>query len=795
MGDGCGGRVCLFVAVLCALSFVEGVSVNGLPNINISNLERRFELTSSQAGLISSSGDIGAISFVLFVSFYGGSSHRPRVVGGGGFFMCLGCFLFLLPHIFVKPYTIGVGSEEMEGCSNNPQPLNCSRSGSGQGSATRLYPLFLLGQALQGIGFTPAFTCGFAYIDDHATSEHTAVYIGITYAITALGVGVGYVMGGNLLSLWVDIDRVDVSKVQITNSDKRWVGAWWIGYSICAILFFIVSCLLCTFPRYLPGSKMLQNKFGGMSTATRGHHRQSLAEYVLAFPQALLNLICNPLYIVLVLVGLGDSLIVSGIAGFAPKIIEEKFNVKPTESGLIMGTVTLMGGAGGMAMGGFLIQKFHLKLRGIMRMCLLFLMFGGVLGGGCFFISCPQQRFAGLNSIYGLAKHKAPEESDLRADCNLNCTCSTLRFDPVCGQDGVTYFSSCFAGCPSRLVKSFKIGNGTRQMHSNCSCVLDTLLDSGLQIVVNGSAVSGECSGACPQVWPFVVVLFLGILFTFLTVTPISVGILRCVPSAERSVGLGLQWVTLRLLGTIPGPILTGSVLDSSCQVWQSTCHGRGNCWVYDGFDLSLRLFLLWVVVKISALCLLLIAYTLYNKRGNAIVEMNEQNMESISVAKNHPHNTTSDQVNGSVNFHDSRSGPLPDSPHQLYDPSPLQPSGESEEESKHIKNVRLKGDCYRRGNDQSLKEDVEYDSSLVHQAGVGFLGGESKNVDSPPVRGAQDINLQTAVNPAGADTRDVSPTGGRSGQAVPRASPAPTGAPSSRKKLQVNSKAISTAL
>ena len=45
----------------------------------------------------------------------------------------------------------------------------------------------------------------------------------------------------------------------------------------------------------------------------------------------------NPLYILLVLVGTGDTLIVSGIAGFAPKIIEEKFSVKPTQSGLIMG--------------------------------------------------------------------------------------------------------------------------------------------------------------------------------------------------------------------------------------------------------------------------------------------------------------------------------------------------------------------------------------------------------------------------------------------------------------------------
>lgn len=42
------------------------------------------------------------------------------------------------------------------------------------------------------------------------------------------------------------------------------------------------------------------------------------------------------------LVGAGDTLIVSGIAGFAPKIIEEKFSVKSTQSGLIMGKLSML---------------------------------------------------------------------------------------------------------------------------------------------------------------------------------------------------------------------------------------------------------------------------------------------------------------------------------------------------------------------------------------------------------------------------------------------------------------------
>ena len=33
------------------------------------------------------------------------------------------------------------------------------------------------------------------------------------------------------------------------------------------------------------------------------------------------------------------------------------------------------------------------------------------------------------------------------APCNLNCSCSLAYINPVCGQDKLTYFSACHAGC------------------------------------------------------------------------------------------------------------------------------------------------------------------------------------------------------------------------------------------------------------------------------------------------------------------------------------------------------------
>ena len=64
----------------------------------------------------------------------------------------------------------------------------------------------------------------------------------------------------------------------------------------------------------------------------------------------------------------------------------------------------------------------------------------------------------------------------------------------------------------------------------------------------------------------------------------------RCVPDNERAYALGIQWIVLTLLGAIPGPILFGLFIDKSCGLWEVTCHGQGNCLVYDNEQLSYSL-------------------------------------------------------------------------------------------------------------------------------------------------------------------------------------------------------------
>lgn len=41
------------------------------------------------------------------------------------------------------------------------------------------------------------------------------------------------------------------------------------------------------------------------------------------------------------------------------------------------------------------------------------------------------------------------QEPSLFSDCNSGCLCSRREWDPVCGENGITYVSPCLAGCTS----------------------------------------------------------------------------------------------------------------------------------------------------------------------------------------------------------------------------------------------------------------------------------------------------------------------------------------------------------
>ena len=63
-----------FLFFLSLGAFFQGFCVNGLINVAITSIERRFGLKSAHSGIIASSYDIGSMVAMIPVSYFGGDA-------------------------------------------------------------------------------------------------------------------------------------------------------------------------------------------------------------------------------------------------------------------------------------------------------------------------------------------------------------------------------------------------------------------------------------------------------------------------------------------------------------------------------------------------------------------------------------------------------------------------------------------------------------------------------------------------------------------------------------------------
>ena len=94
----------------CIYSFCEGFIVNGVINIIIVTLEKRYELTSQRSGMIASANDFGAAVLFIIVGYLGTHANKPRLMAAGMLLMSLGCLVFSLPQFVGDEYSFTISS-------------------------------------------------------------------------------------------------------------------------------------------------------------------------------------------------------------------------------------------------------------------------------------------------------------------------------------------------------------------------------------------------------------------------------------------------------------------------------------------------------------------------------------------------------------------------------------------------------------------------------------------------------------------------------------------------------------
>uniref|UniRef100_A0A8C0G8R0 Solute carrier organic anion transporter family member n=1 Tax=Chelonoidis abingdonii TaxID=106734 RepID=A0A8C0G8R0_CHEAB len=382
----------------------------------------------------------------------------------------------------------------------------------------------------------------------------------ILFALTVIGPGVAFMLGSAILRFYVDIDKVSPEEIQLTNKDPRWVGAWWLGFLVAATLVALSAIPYFFFPKEMPKEVRIGMEIARQIEGSADSRGTSIASSISFFPVVLLRNLRHPVYLLVVLAQVNLSAMVAGLATFMGKFLERQFSLTASFANMIIGSVNIPGAIVGIVAGGAIMKKFQMTLKQCGGMCVIGMLLCVIFAFPLLFLGCPTQKVAGLN--YRRSSDVGPHSFE----CNSKCNCLDKAYNPICGADGIEYISPCFAGSSSLL--SF-------QNYTNCRCIST----NGAE----GSASPGTCGTNCSHLLlPFVVLSCLAGILASTSHTPSFMLILRSVQPEDKSFAVGIQFLLLRILAWMPGPVLYGSAIDTTCILWEKKCKKNAACRYYD---------------------------------------------------------------------------------------------------------------------------------------------------------------------------------------------------------------------
>ncbi|XP_052806590.1 solute carrier organic anion transporter family member 4C1-like [Mya arenaria] len=525
----------IMLTVMCFVVFTQGFVVNGVMNVIVSTLERRFQLQSTQVAYTLSAYDFTAAIVGLFVSYFGSGRYKPRLLTMGTVFLLLGSVVLAIPHFTTGRYEWGESDTSIcQTGTNETSTALCEPSG-----LQRYLGVFVLSNVLFGIGGATLYSVGTAYIDDGVSSVSSPFYMGMYFGFAAFGPGIGFVIGGLFLSSYVDVDVVDPEKITLSPLDSRWVGAWWIGPLLSAGMLFVGALAISCFGAELPSAKSVrENRENQLHKGTLDAFEITEPQRppLKALPKIYLGLFKNPPFLFTTLAGITEGFVLGGVGSFGAKFLQTMFRVSSSRAGIMFGAIAVVGLAGGISFGGFICRCLRLRVAGMLRTSLI-VCFLGILCSGVFWMSCGQTNLAGLHSSY---LDNAEPFGALQSSCNADCSCTTAKFEVLCYDFNVQYISPCFAGC--RIEQDME--------YSNCSCV--PTKDNGTM----SNVAQGSCDSNCPLLYPFLALMLLGIFFTAAADVPAEQAVLRSIHENHKSIMCGTNRFFIRLLGTIPGGVV-----------------------------------------------------------------------------------------------------------------------------------------------------------------------------------------------------------------------------------------------
>uniref|UniRef100_A0A8C6KCM2 Solute carrier organic anion transporter family member n=1 Tax=Nothobranchius furzeri TaxID=105023 RepID=A0A8C6KCM2_NOTFU len=513
----------MFLVALSFAYFAKALSGSYMKS-TITQLERRFDIPSYLIGVIDGSFEIGNLLVIAFVSYFGAKLHRPKIIAMGCVLMSIGTFIIALPH-------------------------------------------FIIGRKpLQPVSF---FLC--------------YLITGCVQTISVVGPVFGYLLGSLCAKIYVDIGYVKMETITITPADARWVGAWWLGYLIAGIITLLSAIPFWFLPRSLPTSESrlpqncTQEQTSFIKNSPHPKHKYQAEEHTNFLEMAkdfiptLRTLLGHPVYLIYLCVTVIQLNSLIGMVTYKPKYIEQHFRQSASKANFLMGVINIPAVALGMFSGGLLMKRLKLNIMGAAKLAFGTSLIGYILSLFFFAMSCENAKVAGVTLPYNSIDEFSFDKHSVFTACNSDCLCSASEWDPVCGENGITYASPCLAGCTTST------GSGKNTVFWNCSCV---------GVAGNFTASAGQCTDKdnCDRMFSYF--LALSVITSFIISlggTPGYMFLIRCIKPQLKSLALGFHALATRTLAGIPAPIYFGAIIDTTCLKWgQKRCGGLGACRIYN---------------------------------------------------------------------------------------------------------------------------------------------------------------------------------------------------------------------
>uniref|UniRef100_A0A3B3VSK7 Solute carrier organic anion transporter family member n=1 Tax=Poecilia latipinna TaxID=48699 RepID=A0A3B3VSK7_9TELE len=348
---------------------------------SVTQIERRFDLSSTHVGLIDGSFEMGNLLFLAVVSHFGAQLHRPRLIAAGCLLMAVGALLTGLTHFFMGFYKYDTVIQVLQ--SSNVSIPACvdplktvdmpeiqiePSVEDNKESSSHMWIYVFLGNALRGIGETPVTPLGISYIDDFAKAENSPFYIACLQTITLLGPMFGFLLGSYCAKLYVDVGYVDMESVTITPKDSRWVGAWWLGFLISSSLLLVSSIPFWFLPRSLPKQGDETDTPTPPSLTLDGAETLLVTSCIFppcpskGFLPSLKRLLGTPTYFLFLCAAILKFNSFIGLLTFKAKYMEQQFGQSASRANFLIGVLNLPAVAVGIFLGGLLMRRYKLSV-------------------------------------------------------------------------------------------------------------------------------------------------------------------------------------------------------------------------------------------------------------------------------------------------------------------------------------------------------------------------------------------------------------------------------------------------